>query len=59
MNQFAEFVRSELSELESKDVDQLFECIRDNLQEMNVEMTELMDDELYLEIENQLKKAAA
>ena len=57
MNQFAEFVRSELSELESRDVDQLFECIRDNLQEMNVEMTELMDDELYLEIENQLKKA--
>ena len=57
MNQFAEFVRSELSELESKDVDQLFECIRDNLQEMNVEMTERMDDELYLEIENQLKKA--
>jgi hypothetical protein len=55
MNQFSDFVRSELNELESKDVDQLFGCIRDNLLEMNLQMSDAMDDELYSEIERQLK----
>ncbi len=56
MRQFYEFVRSELTELESKDVDQLFGCIRDNLQEMGVVFDIGLDDELYSELETQLKK---
>lgn len=58
MRQFKDFVASELRELESRDVDQLYGCIRDNLQEMGIEFTEALDDELYLEIEIQLKGGA-
>jgi len=54
--QFLDFVRSELNELESRDVDQLYGCIRDNLQEMGLEFDDSMDDELYSEIETQLKQ---
>lgn len=57
MKQFTDFVRNELQELESRDADQLFECIRDNLQEMGVELNDALDEELYFEIESQLTKA--
>jgi hypothetical protein len=56
MSQFSDLVKSELEELESKDVDQLFECIRDNCLEMGMKMTDQMDGELYREIERQLKR---
>lgn len=54
MRQFKDFVESELKELETRDADQLFECIRDNLLEMKVDMNDTADDELYAEIELQL-----
>lgn len=57
MNQFTETVKSELNELESRDADQLFGCIRDNCQEMGLEMSEEMDDELFEAIETALAKA--
>jgi len=53
-NQYFDFVASELRELETRDVDQLFECLRDNLQEMGVEFTDALDNELYNEIEHQV-----
>jgi len=55
MRQFLDLVRAELSELESKDVDQLFGCIRDNLLEMGFNMNDDRDEELYSEIQLQLK----
>lgn len=55
MSQFKDFVESELNELESRDVDNLFAMLRDNLQEMNFEMSDALDDELYSEIERQVK----
>ena len=54
MNQFKLFVASELSELESRDADQLFECISDNLTEMGVQLNDSLNAELYGEIELQL-----
>ncbi len=47
-----QFIKSEISELETRDADTLFECIQDSLVEMNV----LADEEtLYSEIEEQLR----
>jgi len=50
-NEFFDFVSSELKELETRDVDQLFECHRDNLMEMGFTMSDSQDDSLYSEIE--------
>lgn len=55
MNKFKIFVSSELKELATRDADQLFSCIRDNLQELGYELTDDDDDHLYNEIETQLK----
>lgn len=55
MRQFFDFVRSEINELESRDADQLYECIRENLQEMGIKFTDSLDNQLYNEIEIQLK----
>ncbi len=54
-SQFFDFVASDLQELETRDVDQLFECLRDNLQEAGLDMTDSMDNDLYSEIERQVK----
>lgn len=51
MRQYFEFVRSELNELETRDVDQLFDCLLDNLREMNQPANE---DVLRAEIERQV-----
>jgi hypothetical protein len=51
-NEYTEFVQSELTELESKDPDTLFVCIKENLIDMGIEV----DDEiLHSEIERQLE----
>lgn len=54
MNKFFDFVASELNELETRDVDNLFECIRDNLLEMGLNLTDKDDNDLYNEIERQV-----
>lgn len=56
MRQFFEFVRSELTELETRDVDQLFDCIKENLEDMGVRFDEGLEDELYEEIRSQVAK---
>lgn len=50
-NEYTEFVQSELTELESRDVDTLFECIRENIIDMQGNVD---DDLLFEEIEYQL-----
>lgn len=52
MRPYFEFVASELRELESRDPDQLFECLKDNLEEMRVLVNET---DLYNEIECQIE----
>ena len=56
MSQFREFVKEELCELDSKDPNTLFDCIRDNLIEMGVNMCNALDIELMNEIEIQLER---
>lgn len=50
-----EFIASEIEELESRDVDTLYDCISDNIREMGLEYE---PDFVYEEIERQLKRAA-
>ncbi len=52
------FVTSELAELESRDVDQLYGCLQDNLVELGVDLTQGVCERLYSEIETQLKGGA-
>ena len=51
---FEEFVASELRELESRDVDNLFDMIKENLQTAGFEFDAETDDELYSIIEKQV-----
>ena len=55
MSQFTDLVQSELSELQSRDVDNLFEMIRDNCIDGGIVFNEALDGELYSEIQEQLK----
>ena len=50
------FVASELKELVTRDVDTLFECIKDNIEEMKLRVT---DDDLYSALENALGEELA
>jgi hypothetical protein len=56
MDTIQEFVEAELKELESKDIDTLYECILENLEFMWKDFDLKVDkDYLYNEIERQLK----
>ncbi len=54
MNQFRDFVKSELLELETKDLDLLFELIKENCEDGGIIFNGQLEDELYSEIDFQL-----
>ncbi len=54
MRQFKSYVESELNELESRDPDTLYICIKENIEDMGFVLTETMDEELWNEINTQL-----
>ncbi|NJO65049.1 MAG: hypothetical protein HC836_45155 [Richelia sp. RM2_1_2] len=52
MSDLADFIKSELSELESRDIDTLYECIIENLRDMGYPHD---PDDVYEEIQAQLQ----
>jgi len=54
-NQFLDFVAAELRELETRDVDQLFDCLKDTLEEMGCVVENNTAAQLYNEIERQVE----
>jgi hypothetical protein len=51
MYELIEFIASELKELESRDVDTLYACISENLQDMGIKLDAETQEFTYSEIE--------